>query len=111
MENLYLIHLKSEKEQFFKIGTTVHRYCRFYELMKPGYQIKIIHMVFGIEFYEALNAEVKLHKLFKSYDPLKKFGGYRECFSSVDIDFYKEKINELITSYSEITENLEISWR
>lgn len=111
MENLYLISLRSNKEHFFKIGTTVHRYCRFYELMKPGYKVKIIHMVFGIEFYEALNAEMELQKLFYPYIPLKKFGGYRECFSFIDIDFYKEKLNQLITSHTEITENLEISWR
>lgn len=111
MENLYLISLRSKKEHFFKIGTTVHRFCRFYELMKPGYKINIVYMVFGIEFYEALKAENELHKLFDPYTPFKKFGGYRECFSSVDIDLYKNKIEELITSHSEITENLEISWR
>lgn len=111
MENLYLIKLKSEQECFYKIGTTVHRYCRFYELMKSGYKIEIIYMVMGINFREAFNAERELQGLFNPYTPLKKFGGYRECFSSIDIDLYKSKISQLITSHTEIVNNLEISWR
>jgi len=110
-ENIYLIEMKNDQESFFKIGTTVHRYCRFYELMKPGYKIEIVFMVFGIDFYEAMNAEKELQKIFTPYIPLKKFGGYRECFKIIDIDIYKEKLNGLITSYTEITTNLEISWR
>ena len=110
-ENIYLVKLKSEHEEFYKIGTTVHRYCRFYELMKHGYSIEIIHMIFGINFYEAMNAETQLHRLFKPYTPLKKFGGYRECFSSVDIDYYKQALYKLITLHTEITENLSITWR
>ncbi|MFA5300545.1 MAG: hypothetical protein WC389_20350 [Lutibacter sp.] len=110
MENLYLIELKDKNELFFKIGTTVHRYCRFYELMKPGYQIKIIYMIFGIEFYEALNAENKLQSVFKPYIPLKKFGGYRECFYPFDINIYKNILNNLITSHTEIAQNIEITW-
>lgn len=111
MENIYLIKLRSDQEQFFKIGTTVHRYCRFYELMKHGYSIEIVYMVFGVDFYEAMNAEGQLQSSFKPYTPLKKFGGYRECFSSVDINLYKKRLEQLITSHTGITENLEISWR
>jgi hypothetical protein len=103
--------MKNNQEEFYKIGLSVHRYCRFYELMKPGYQIEIIYMVFGIDFYEAMKAETELHKLFMPYEPLKKFGGYRECFSNVDINLFKKKLNQLVSSHTEITENLQISWR
>lgn len=110
-ENVYLIKLKSKDEEFFKIGTSVHRYCRFYEIMKFGYSVKIIYMVFGIDVNEAWDAEKELQSLFKPYTPLKKFGGYRECFDYIDVIIYRHKLKNLITSYKEITENLEISWR
>ena len=111
MENIYLIKLKDKKEEFYKIGLSVHRYCRFYEIMKLGYNIEIIYMIFGIEFYEAMSAEMKLHQLFDPYIPLKKFGGYTECFSHIDIKYYKQMLFSFITSYTEITENLKITWR
>lgn len=110
-ENVYLIKLKSKEEEFFKIGTTVHRYCRFYEMMKYGYDIEIVYMLFGIDIYEAWDAEKKLQSLFKSYTPLKKFGGCKECFDYIDVIIYKHKLKNMVTSYTEITENLKISWR
>jgi hypothetical protein len=111
MENLYLIKINDEHESFYKIGTTVHRFCRFYEIMKHGYNVEIIYMILGINFYEALNAETQLQGMFNSYIPCKKFGGYTECFSSIDLNKYKKVSNELISSYKEITQNLKISWR
>lgn len=111
MPNIYLIEMWDNKESFYKIGTTVHRYCRFYELMKPGYKIKIKYMVFGIEFYESLDAESHLQSCFEKYTPLKKFGGYTECFSYVDLKKYKYELNKIITKYDSITKELEISWR
>lgn len=110
-ENIYLIKLYNDQEQFYKIGTTVHRFCRFYQIMKAGYNADIIYMVLGVDFTEALNAENTLQQLFKPYTPLKKFGGHRECFSHIDVDQYKKYLHGLISNYSEITENLEISWR
>jgi len=109
--NIYLIRLQDDNETFFKIGTTVHRYCRFYELMKHGYRIKIIYMVLGIDYDEALKAERQLQELFEPYLPLKKFGGYRECYSMIPFEYYKNKLHNIISKYKSITENLEISWR
>jgi len=111
MENLYLIKLSSGNEVFYKIGTTVHRFCRFYEIMKSGYSVEIIYMVHGIEFYEALNAEKYLQRMFDGYCPLVKFGGYTECFKYVDLNVYKNNLHSSITSHKEITQNIKISWR
>ena len=44
--NLYLIKVSDDKESFYKIGNSVHRYCRFYEIMKSGYDVEIIYMIF-----------------------------------------------------------------
>lgn len=111
MENLYLIEMWNENERFYKIGVTVHKYCRFYQLMKFGYKVNITYMILGIDALEAMNAEMTLHKLFKSYKPLVKFGGYRECFSDINIDFYKGVAHGLITNHNKVVKNLTISWR
>ena len=91
VENLYLIKVYNETESFYKIGTTVHRYCRFYEIMKSGYEIVIIHMVFGIDCYKAWEAETYMQSIFSSYKPLIRFGGYTECFEDINILDYKDK--------------------
>jgi hypothetical protein len=110
-QNLYLIKLENKKESFYKIGTSVHRYCRFYQIMKFGYRATIIYMLMGLDCRDAMQAEMYLHGIFNPYDPKKKFGGYRECFQDIDIEYYKSKINNLIPKSKEIIENLEISWR
>lgn len=109
--NIYLIKLFDQKEEFYKIGTTVHRYCRFYEIMKVGYQVLIVYMVFDIDKSEYLLAENNLQRLFHTYVPLKKFGGYTECFSNVDTELFERCLFRSVTHYGEITENLLISWR
>jgi len=111
MENLYLIKLSDENESFYKIGTTVHKYCRFYEIMKHGYDVEIIYMLFNLEFYKALEAESYLQSIFQSYTPLKKFGGYTECFLHININTYKSEIHKIFDSYSKNIENLPITWR
>ena len=111
MGNLYLIRLYNKDESFYKIGTTVHRYCRFYEIMKHGYNVEIVYMILGANYLEALNAEKYLHNQFEHYKPNVWFGGYTECFKSIDINVYKKLVSELITSYRELTQNLKISWR
>lgn len=110
-ENLYLIKLENENESFYKIGLSVHRYCRFYQLMKHGYRATIIYMVMGIDCYVAFYEESRLQSLFQRYMPKKKFGGYCECFKDIDIEDYKNKVSHLIPQSKEIVENLEITWR
>lgn len=112
-ENLYLIKIFNEKESFYKIGLTVHRFCRFYEIMKSGYNVEIVYMIMGIETFESLKLEDKLHSEFsnKSYMPLKKFGGYRECFSIIDMKKYKLLTNEVLLKSKSLVENILISCR
>lgn len=109
MGNLYLIEMYNEDERFFKIGITVHRYCRFYEIMKSGYRVRIVCMVMGIDYLTALNLEYQLKCLFYSYRPKVKFGGHTECFINVDVISFLEHATDF--GYSEIVSDLEISWR
>lgn len=111
MENLYLIELWNNNERFFKIGTTVHKYYRFYEIMKHGYRVNIVYMLIGLDFNDAINAERRLQSIFESYTPKQKFGGYTECFKIINLDYYKNQIKNLQKTSSEIIENLEITWR
>lgn len=110
-ENLYLIKLENQHESFYKIGTSVHRYCRFYQIMKHGYSATITYMLMGLDFYDAINTETQLQGLFKRYIPKIKFGGYCECFKDINIEDYKNKVSHLIPQSKEIVENLEITWR
>lgn len=109
MGNVYLIRLYNDKESFFKIGITVHRYCRFYEIMKSGYKVDIVCMFMGIEYLKALYLESSLKSIFNPYLPKIKFGGYTECFKSVDITSFKNEFQSV--EYNEVVENLSISWR
>ena len=113
-ENLYLIKISDKKESFYKIGLSVHRYCRFYEIMKHKYDVEIVYMLMGLDCYEAMEAESTLQNIFDefSYLPKKKFGGYRECFSEIDLIRYKKELNNLITQQpNEIVEGVKITWR
>jgi hypothetical protein len=110
--HLYLIKISDEKETFYKIGNSVHRFCRFYEIMKSGYEVEIIYMIFNLDFTVSYGYEKILQEHFssKSYKPLKKFGGYTECFKYIDIQDYISIVSETITD-NEITKNLKITWR
>ncbi len=111
MENLYLIKLSDKFESFYKIGLTVHKYCRFYEIMKYGYNITIVYMVLGLDFYLAIKLENHLQNVFKSHLPHKKFGGYTECFKNISIKDYKNELLKFINEKYETIENLPITWR
>ena len=65
----------------------------------------------GLDFYKALNAERYLQDLYNSYIPIKKFGGYTECFINLEIQSYKRIVNTLFPDPKEVVENLMISWR
>lgn len=110
-ENLYLIEVSNDSERFYKIGVTVHRYCRFYEIMKVYPNVTIKYMIIGLEFDTAYRHESLLHNLFEPYKPKKHFGGYTECFSDINIDTFKNLVLSIINSNNTIVENLEISWR
>jgi len=111
-ENIYLIKLTNENEEFYKIGLTVNKFCRFYQIMKYGYDIEIIYMAFGLDCFEAFDAEKELQRHFNSYIPKKWFGGYTECFTFVGLDRFKGCLEKLITKKPDkIIEGLKITWR
>lgn len=109
--NVYLIRVFNEGESFYKIGITVHRYCRFYEIMKSGYSIEIVYMAMGFDYSKALKAESHLHSLFKRYNPIVKFGGYRECFVVVDVNIFSKELFKIAGEAVEYVKKLHITWR
>lgn len=107
--HIYLIELSNSSERFYKIGITVHRYCRFYEIIKRGYQVRIVFMVMGMDYKVASELEIMLHNKYVSYEPMIRFGGHTECFDNINIDGF---INDFpVVSHSEVVRNLDISWR
>lgn len=110
---LYLIKLSNKKEAFYKIGISVNKYSRFYQIMKFGYSCNIEYMMFGKNYLELLELEGKLHNIFseKSYTPFVKFGGYTECYSNIDEKEYIKVLRELHPFQCEVIKNQQISWR
>lgn len=111
--SLYLIRLFNEKENFYKIGITVHRYSRFYQIMKFGYKCEIIYQLFGNNYSIFLDMESFLHCHFshKSYDPIVRFGGHRECYIDINCSDYIQILRELYPVNANVVKNLNISWR
>ena len=109
--NVYLIELRNNKENFYKIGTTVHKYCRFYQIMKRGYDADIIYMALGLDMLDAYDIESKLGTIFHlhSYMPLIKFGGYTECYQGIDIECFKGALKSMIHTDFEVIENYPLS--
>ncbi len=108
--NLYLVRLYNENESFFKIGTSVHKYCRFHQIIKKGYEVEIIYMLLKIDFMKAYEWETSLHCIFskQKYYPNIKFGGYTECYCDIDIDYYKFLIKDI--SHRDVIENYKIKY-
>lgn len=109
--NVYLIELFDDNERFYKIGISVHKYCRFYEIMKHGYSCNIVYMVLGIDYIKALGVERRMQEMFASYVPKKRFGGYTECFKGINVELYKETIKNIIGERFLYIQNTPISWR
>jgi hypothetical protein len=112
-ENIYLIKLFNQHEEFYKIGITVHKHSRFYSLMKFGYKAIIIYMLLGIEPYTAWKYESYLQSFFfkNRYLPKIKFGGRFECFVNIDTNKYKYLCRNITPQERLIIENIEIDWR
>ena len=56
-------------------------------------------------------AEAYLQTLFETYWPKIKFGGYTECFVSVDVKIFAEELLGFAGEATEYTKNLPINWR
>lgn len=70
-------------------------------------------MPLKLDFYLAYELEKVLQSIFAEhrYKPLKKFGGYTECFEEFNVDLYKKIIKEKIPHSFYCIDNLEITWR
>jgi len=110
MGNVYLIQLYNDQESFYKIGISVHKYCRFYEIMKHGYKVKILFMAMKLDYLKALDIERTMQSLYEEYHPKTKFGGYTECFGHIDVNDFKNRITGIIEDDFEYLENIEITW-
>lgn len=80
--------------------------------MKSGYSVDIVYMAIGIKSaYITLDMENLLQKQFFSfsYIPKIKFGGYTECFKTIDLHKFKEILDTIY--YTSFIENLPIDWR
>lgn len=111
---LYLAKFYNQDESFFKIGISVNKYSRFYQIMKAGYKCKIIYMLCGKGNYlELLELENLLHQSYRSsnYQPQVWFGGYTECYKNIDIKGYINLLKKIYPFNLPVIKDLEISWR
>lgn len=110
---LYLIKLYNDNEEFFKIGISVHKFCRFYQIMKFGYKCEIIYMLCGNDYSTFLKLEEYLHCKYANnrYSPLIKFGGYCECYTNIHQKEYTKLLRIIYPVNIPVIKNLEISWR
>lgn len=80
---LYFIELKNELENFVKIGIAKDVNKRISAFKRCGYDVFILKNIRFDCLKDALDAELKMHNKYKTYQyyPLKKIGGYSECFT------------------------------
>ena len=81
---VYIIHCCDEYEQFYKIGYTKNK--PKYRLQAIPYKTEVIKVI-ETNRYDGIYIEADLQDFHRAYayDTLKKFGGYRECFSHIHI--------------------------
>lgn len=99
MTTLYIIKCFDDDESFFKIGITSRGLNRRFSSNKYiKYNYESLYEAY-INLYDAAVIESKLHKLYErhSYTPLKRFGGWTECFSEINLDEIKRIIDEYKT--------------
>ena len=94
---LYLVKLYDENETFLKIGITAQSSIKKrLKQCKPKYMGDVICFATGNASF-IFDKEVELQRLFKEhkYHPLKKFGGYTECYDT-------SMLNEIRNIFDEI---------
>lgn len=94
---LYLVKLYDENETFLKIGITAQSSIKkILKQCKPKYMGDVICFATGNASF-IFDKEVELQRLFKDhkYHPLKKFGGYTECYDM-------SMLNEIRNIFDEI---------
>jgi hypothetical protein len=82
---LYVLRLYNESEDFIKIGTTTNRINRRFSGAKNmPYEYEIVHQLIGVE--SSLEASLQASLTEFTYVPLIKFPGHTECFSRDCLD-------------------------
>lgn len=86
IDSLYLFHMKSSEEDFYKIGRSFNIETRIKD-MKPYYEATLIGSWQNMHKV-VFRKEKELHKTVKvfSYTPFYKFGGETECFTKEILD-------------------------
>ena len=81
---VYIIKCSDEHESFYKIGYTKN--TPKYRIQAYPYKTEVLKII-KTNRYDGIYIESDLqdfHRMY-AYTPLKKFGGYRECFSKLHI--------------------------
>jgi hypothetical protein len=81
---LYVIELRNEREQFFKVGITFDLRKRFYSSRLP-YSWRVVARLESNDAAFIYSFEKHIHRQLVKfrYQPLVAFGGHMECYSSV----------------------------
>ena len=90
LANLYIIKCSGTDEEFYKIGITSLTLKQRFNKGTLPYNYKTL-VFFQAEAGFIWDLEKQLHRLLSAYkyDPVKKFHGRFECFSSIPKDIYK----------------------
>ena len=104
--HLYVVRLHNEIEQFYKIGISKTPAKRFKQYKQDGFNIGDNIILFNQDAGLIFCLEDDLLNSYKSekYIPTKKFKGYTECFTYVDIAEVQEMFYTLVKCKREIEE-------
>ncbi|MFQ3209151.1 MAG: hypothetical protein ACI9HU_000635 [Colwellia sp.] len=82
---LYVIRLYNESEDFIKIGTTTNRINRRFSGAKNmPYEYEIVHQLIGVDSWLETSLQTSLAEF--TYVPSIRFPGHTECFSRDCLD-------------------------
>lgn len=92
---LYVVHLSSETESFYKVGITAKdRFKYRLKALRKDYNVKVVYTQEGLT-KDNFNLEQRFLREFKNYKyvPGIKFTGYTECLTTNPIDEYYDWFN------------------
>jgi hypothetical protein len=92
---LYVIECFDDKERFIKVGTTKTTINRRFSGKKMPYHWRLISKV-KCHYSHSLKVETLLGDELEQYEPLKKFGGYLECFKLSDLGLVSRLSTEML---------------
>jgi hypothetical protein len=112
---LYVLRLYNDSEDFIKIGTTTNRINRRFSGAKNmPYEYEIVHQLIGVE--SSLEASLQASLAEFTYAPLIKFPGHTECFSRDCLDkltrlklFAQAKCSKAQQSVPKLAESVNVS--